>query len=90
MEANFSQIIEAVGEVVAGNDEHFALFEAAVEFSGRNLEAGQPEPEEKRAFAAVEFEVHAVAEGFVSVSPLKVDLTAHAALEKVGTWFDRL
>ena len=33
---------------------------------------------------------HAVAEGFVSVSPIKVDLTAHAALEQVGTWFHRL
>lgn len=32
---------------------------------------------------------HAVAEGFVSVSPIKVDLTAHAALEKVSTWFER-
>ena len=33
---------------------------------------------------------HAVAEGFVSVSPIKVDLTAHAAIDKVATWFDRL
>ena len=32
---------------------------------------------------------HAVAAGYVSVSPIKVDLTAHAALDKVATWFDR-
>jgi 5'-nucleotidase len=33
---------------------------------------------------------HAVAEGCVSVSPIKVDLTAHASLESVGMWFSRL
>ena len=33
---------------------------------------------------------HAVAAGYVSVSPIKVDLTAHAAIEKVAAWFDRL
>ena len=33
---------------------------------------------------------HAIAEGYVSVSPIKVDLTAHAAIEKVAAWFDRL
>jgi len=32
---------------------------------------------------------HAVASGYVSVSPIKVDLTAHAALDKVATWFGR-
>jgi 5'-nucleotidase len=32
---------------------------------------------------------HAIAEGFVSVSPIKVDLTAHAAIDKVSTWFER-
>lgn len=32
---------------------------------------------------------HAVAEGYVSVSPIKVDLTAHAALERVSSWFER-
>jgi 5'-nucleotidase len=32
---------------------------------------------------------HAVAEGFVSVSPIKVDLTAHASIAKVATWFER-
>jgi 5'-nucleotidase len=32
---------------------------------------------------------HAVASGYVSVSPIKVDLTAHAALTKVSTWFER-
>jgi 5'-nucleotidase len=31
----------------------------------------------------------AVASGYVSVSPVKVDLTAHAALAKVGEWFER-
>jgi 5'-nucleotidase len=31
----------------------------------------------------------AVAAGYVSVSPVKVDLTAHAALAKVGEWFER-
>ncbi len=33
---------------------------------------------------------HAVADGYVSVSPIKVDLTAHAAIDKVARWFDRL
>ena len=32
----------------------------------------------------------AVASGCISVSPIKVDLTAHAALDKVASWFDRL
>ena len=32
---------------------------------------------------------HAVAEGFVSVSPIKVDLTAHASIAKVASWFER-
>jgi 5'-nucleotidase len=32
---------------------------------------------------------HAIAAGCVSVSPIKVDLTAHAALETVRGWFDR-
>jgi 5'-nucleotidase len=32
---------------------------------------------------------HAVAAGWVSVSPLKVDLTAHAALATVESWFSR-
>ena len=32
---------------------------------------------------------HAIANGYVSVSPIKVDLTAHAALESVGAWFER-
>lgn len=32
---------------------------------------------------------HAVAESCVSVSPIKVDLTAHAALDSVGKWFSR-
>jgi 5'-nucleotidase len=32
---------------------------------------------------------HAVAAGWVSVSPLKVDLTAHAALATVASWFSR-
>ena len=33
---------------------------------------------------------HAVAAGYVSVSPIKVDLTAHAAIETVASWFNRL
>lgn len=33
---------------------------------------------------------HAVAESHVSVSPLKVDLTAHAALEPLAGWIGRL
>jgi 5'-nucleotidase len=33
---------------------------------------------------------HAIAAGYVSVSPIKVDLTAHAAIDKVAGWFDRL
>jgi 5'-nucleotidase len=32
---------------------------------------------------------HAVAEGYVSVSPLKVDLTAHASIEALDGWFGR-
>jgi 5'-nucleotidase len=32
---------------------------------------------------------HAVAEHYVSVSPIKVDLTAHAALPAVESWFSR-
>jgi 5'-nucleotidase len=32
---------------------------------------------------------HAIASGYVSVSPIKVDLTAHGALTKVATWFER-
>ena len=32
---------------------------------------------------------HAIAEGFVSVSPIKVDLTAHASIAKVASWFER-
>jgi len=32
---------------------------------------------------------HAVAEGYVSVSPLKVDLTAHASIETLDGWFGR-
>jgi 5'-nucleotidase len=31
----------------------------------------------------------AVAEGFVSVSPIKVDLTAHSAIESLDGWFQR-
>jgi 5'-nucleotidase len=32
---------------------------------------------------------HAVASGYVSVSPIKVDLTAHTALPAVESWFSR-
>jgi 5'-nucleotidase len=32
---------------------------------------------------------HAVASGYVSVSPIKVDLTAHATIAKVATWLER-
>ena len=32
---------------------------------------------------------HAVAAGCVSVSPIKVDLTAHAAMDSVRGWFSR-
>ena len=32
---------------------------------------------------------HAIAVGYVSVSPIKFDLTAHASIEKVATWFER-
>jgi 5'-nucleotidase len=31
---------------------------------------------------------HAVAEGYVSVTPLQVDLTRHAALDQVARWLD--
>jgi 5'-nucleotidase len=33
---------------------------------------------------------HAIANGYVSVSPIKVDLTAHAALGAVEDWFEKL
>jgi 5'-nucleotidase len=33
---------------------------------------------------------HAIAEGFVSVTPLQIDLTRHAALQSVGSWLDGL
>lgn len=33
---------------------------------------------------------HAVASGYASVTPLKIDLTAHAALDGVAQWFSRL
>lgn len=33
---------------------------------------------------------HAVAEGYVSVTPLQVDLTRHAALQEVGEWLEGL
>jgi 5'-nucleotidase len=33
---------------------------------------------------------HAVAHGYVSVTPLQIDLTRHAALERVGGWLDGL
>ncbi len=33
---------------------------------------------------------HAVASGCISVSPIKIDLTDHEALEHVGTWLQKL
>ena len=33
---------------------------------------------------------HAVANGCISVSPIKIDLTDHEALEHVGTWLQKL
>ena len=33
---------------------------------------------------------HAVREGYVSVTPIHVDLTRHAALDAVGNWLGRL
>ncbi|HEX5049449.1 MAG TPA: 5'/3'-nucleotidase SurE [Gammaproteobacteria bacterium] len=33
---------------------------------------------------------HAIANGYVSVSPIKVDLTAHASLPAVENWFGKL
>jgi 5'-nucleotidase len=32
---------------------------------------------------------HAIADGFVSVSPVKVDLTAHSSLAPLERWFGR-
>ena len=32
---------------------------------------------------------HAIAEGFVSISPIKIDLTAHALDAKRRSWFER-
>jgi len=31
---------------------------------------------------------HAISEGFVSVTPLQIDLTRHAALGSVAQWLD--
>ncbi len=33
---------------------------------------------------------HAISEGFVSVTPLQIDLTRHSALESVGGWLEGL
>ena len=33
---------------------------------------------------------HAIAEGYVSVTPLQVDLTRHAALDSVRAWLDEM
>ena len=46
-------------------------------------------PRRRRPGTGPGTDFHAVAEGFVSVSPIKVDLTAHASIEKVATWFER-
>ena len=50
-------------EVLAGDDEDFAFFQAFVEFLGGDRQAGKPEPEEQRALAAVHEPVDVVAEG---------------------------
>ena len=55
---------EAEEEVVSGDDEDFAVFEALVEFGGGDGAVFEPEPEEEGAFAGVEGVGHAVAEGF--------------------------
>ncbi|MEJ1336133.1 MAG: 5'/3'-nucleotidase SurE [Candidatus Sedimenticola sp. (ex Thyasira tokunagai)] len=33
---------------------------------------------------------HAIREGYVSVTPLQIDLTRHSALEKLGDWLSRM
>ena len=47
---------EAEEEVVTGDDEDFAVFEALVEFGGGDGAVFEPEPEEEGAFAGVEGE----------------------------------
>jgi 5'-nucleotidase len=40
--------------------------------------------------AAEGTDFHAIQEGFVSVTPLQIDLTRHAAIAGVQTWLDDL
>lgn len=43
-----------------------------------------------QADAGAGTDFHAVAAGFVSVTPLQIDLTRHASLEPLGEWLDGL
>lgn len=54
---------EAEEEVVTGDDEDFAAFEALVEFGGGDGAVFEPEPEEEGTFAGVEGIGDAIAEG---------------------------
>jgi 5'-nucleotidase len=42
------------------------------------------------ADAGVGTDFMAVAQGFVSVTPLSIDLTRHAALRAISQWLDQL
>ncbi|HBA34894.1 MAG TPA: 5'/3'-nucleotidase SurE [Gammaproteobacteria bacterium] len=46
---------------------------------------GPPGPEED---AGVGTDFYAVNQGYVSVTPLQIDLTCHDAIEKIGAWLD--
>jgi 5'-nucleotidase len=56
----------------------------AVDPRGRPVYWIGPAGAEQDAGPGTDFE--AIAEGFVSVTPLQIDLTRHAALEGVGLW----
>ncbi|MGD8909883.1 MAG: 5'/3'-nucleotidase SurE [Chromatiales bacterium] len=53
---------------------------------GRTIYWVGPAGAEQDAGPGTDF--HAVREGFVSVSPLQVDLTRHSALDTIGAWLD--
>ena len=55
-------VVVAEEEVLAGDDEDFAFFQAFIEFLGGNRQPREPEPQEKRALAAVHEPLDVVAE----------------------------
>ena len=59
------RLVIAEEEVIACDDEDAALFQAFVEFADRDGEAGEPQPEEEGALAAVHVPLEGIAEGLV-------------------------